>query len=335
MINYLPQKNIDYAKIAEYLKYSEIEQKYTNNGPVKRMLEKKLETLFELHSNKRVVCVCNGTAAMQLVMFLYRKQNINKWAIPAYTFPSAIVGNMFDVDILDISLDTYTIPIDDMVKYEGVILTNLFGTFSNIDEVVKICKDKNIKLVFDNAASPLSKYNGINICNFGDYCIGSLHHTKYIGCGEGGFVVCDKSEYDMLNVLCNFGFPNYTECMRFASNYKMSDIVAAFILNHIENFDLNKYLKVQTDLISGIGKENLFNYNDGVVYNSLPILFKNKIDISYYMDNEIVCNKYYKPLSLSALNSHYVYDRIINLPLHYDLSNEDINKIIKLTILLL
>jgi len=109
----------------------------------------------------------------------------------------------------------------------------------------------------------------------------------------------------------------------------MSDISSSFILAHIENFNLTKYLKIQDKMISEIGKENIFNYKKGVVYNSLRILFKHPIKIDSFINNKIIVNKYYKPLGDSFDNSTYIYKRIINLPLNENLSNKNIKKITK------
>ena len=328
-IEYLNNKIIDINDVCRYLNISKEHNHYTNNGPVKKILEEKLCQILELNESKKVLCLSNGTAAIQALMFLCKKHNINKWIIPAYTFPSAIVGNIFDVKIEDISLDSYTIDLEKAKDFDGMIITNLFGSFVDIYEFTSFCKNNNIKLVFDNAASPLSKYNGINICNFGDYCIGSLHHTKYMGYGEGGFIVCDKEDYEILESLTNFGFPNPKENMQFASNFKMSDVSAAFILAHINNFNKDNYLEIQNKMINEIGKDLLFNYNEGVIYNSMPILFKNPISIDFYRKNGVQVNKYYRPLLDNAKNSHHIYERIINLPLHTNLSDKDILKIKK------
>jgi len=326
MINYLSDKPIDLANISNYLSASKEAKKYTNGGPVKRLLEEKLEQLLCLDKSKKILCMCNGTAAMQAVMFLCKKNGIIKWALPSYTFPSAVVGNIFDVTVLDISKETYTLNLNEIKNYDGIIITNLFGTYGNIEQITNFCSENNITLLFDNAASPLSKCNGINICNFGDYCIGSLHHTKYLGYGEGGFIVCDENEYEILTDISNFGFPNYTENMQFASNYKMSDITAAFILDHVSNFNLQNYLNIQNKMISQIGKERLFNYTDGVVYNSLPILFDKPISREYFIDNGMMVNKYYQPI-VRFENSVWLYERMLNLPLHIELTDDDIDKI--------
>jgi len=329
MINYIGEKNINFEIIKTYLEISKKEKKYTNNGPIKNMLEKKLEDILQLN-NKKVLCVSNGTAALQSVMFLCKKKNIKTWAIPAYTFPSALVGNIFDVKIFDISKDTYTLDLNKIIDFDGVILTNLFGTYSNLEETVDFCKRWNIALVYDNAASPLSKYKGINICNFGDYCIGSLHHTKYLGYGEGGFVVCNKEEYNILNSLSNFGYPNYTELGNYSSNYKMSDISAAFILTHINSFNLKSYINIQNKLIKKIGKNNIFNYNDEVIYNSLPVLFTSPKNKEYFQNKNIIVNKYYYPLNENMKNANHIYERIINFPLHDTLTNKDITHMTKI-----
>ena len=67
--------------------------------------------------------------------------------------------------------------------------------------------EKNDKiLILDNASSPLSLLRGKNISTLGDATFGSLHHTKYLGFGEGGFAVIDSKNYRELNSITNFGF---------------------------------------------------------------------------------------------------------------------------------
>jgi len=331
MINYLSSKPINLYAVEKYLSISKMEQKYTNGGPVKRLLEQKLEQLLHLDASKKVLCVCNGTAAMQAVMFLCKKNGITKWALPSYTFPAAVVGNIFDVTVMDISKKTYTLDLNKIKNFHGIIITNLFGTCKDVEKITNFCLENNLTLIFDNAASPLSTYKGINICNFGDYCIGSLHHTKYLGYGEGGFIICNKNEYEILTDISNFGFPNYTENMQFASNYKMSDVAAAFILARISNFNISKYMEIQNKMISTIGEKHIFNYSSGVFYNSLPVLFEKPIKKKYFLDNDIVVNKYYQPI-LKNKNSTHLYNRMINLPLHEELNDTEIDRIANLVL---
>ncbi|MDP2685280.1 MAG: DegT/DnrJ/EryC1/StrS family aminotransferase [bacterium] len=332
MIPFLSQKQINYEQIAALLSESYAANHYTNNGPLKNKLELVLGKLFD--NDKLVLCCSNGTTALHAIMYLCTsKYNVKNWVTPAFTFPSCVVGHNFNIDILDIDPHTYTLPLnkDLLAKYDGVIITNLFGSYVNLSEWSEFCKDNNKILIFDNAASPLSMCDNNNICNFGDYVFGSLHHTKYLGFGEGGFIVCPKEDYNSLNSITNFGFNDKREYNVNSSNFKMSDVTAAFILNHISNYDLEAHIKNQDALVNGMADMKHvvpFNYKPQTVYNTFPVIFNKPISESYFYNLGIRAHKYYKPL-ISAEHANYLYDRIINFPLHLDLSCDEISHIIK------
>ena len=341
MISFLPRKKINYARIEHILSDSFEANHYTNNGPVKIRLEAYLENLFKIDRGKRVVCCSNGTVALHSILYLCNEKfDCKNWLTPAFTFPSCVVGagNEFKIDICDIDPNTYTLTLSQklFLEYDGTIITNLFGSFTNLPEWVKFCKKEGKILIFDNAASPLSLYNGVNICNFGDYSFGSLHHTKYLGFGEGGFIVCPQEDYDKLNSITNFGFffneTGFREFKRQSSNFKISDVSAAFILNHIETYSMDKHLKNQGRLVNGISKMQHvkpFNYKPGTVYNTFPVVFNQDIDESYFCDLGIKTHKYYQPIS-PLPNSMDIYNKIINFPLYADMSAKQIEHIINI-----
>lgn len=325
MINFIQEKKSNYTRIKELLSLSRGKKQYTNNGPVKELLEKKLHLLLSLKEDKCVLCCSNGTTALHILMcHCTNKYNVNKWVTPAFTFPSCVIGHNFNIDILDIDPNTYTLPLDEKVlgKYDGIIITNLFGTHSNIEKWNRYCNDTKKVLIFDNAASPLTIVNGINICNFGTYNFGSLHHTKYLGFGEGGFIVAPKEEYEKLSAITNFGFWGNREYEKLSSNFKMSDISAAFILDHIERYNLDNHIARQNrylDKIDKIDYVKSFNYSSGILYNTFPILFNKQISEDRFIEKDIQAHKYYNPL-LKLPHSTNLYNRIINLPLYSDLA---------------
>lgn len=337
MLKYIQQKNIDFKMLEEILKPCEKSNQYTNGGPVKKLLEKKLESILKIDKDRAVLCTNNGTAALQALYFFLKQKNKDlKIVTPAFTFPSAVVG-VDNVDILDIDHETYTIPfnIETINKYDVFVITNLFGTYpSNILQWVEWCKKLNKTLIFDNASSPLSAVNGVNICNLGDFSFGSLHHTKSIGFGEGGFIVLPKKLYNQFEQILCFGFRQRSLKRMFqknSSNLKMSDVAAASILQNIERYDINKHIENQALLINeleNISGLEVFNYSDGVVYGNMPIVYEKAMDIGIFRANNIEVQKYYYPLEPYE-NSLSLFDRMINIPLYADMNQQDIQRIIE------
>lgn len=336
MINYLQKKIIKENRITELLKKSSEINQFTNDGPVKRELEKILHFKLNLEEEKSVVCLSNGTTACHALMFLFQKKLKKKlkWAIPSFTFPSAVVGG-FNCKILDINLKTYTIDINDeaLKEVDGIILTNLFGTAIQMDEWERYAKSNNKILIFDNASSPLTTFKNKNICSYGDASFGSLHHTKFLGFGEGGFVVVSKEDYGAINQIANFGFTSQRIHHPLSSNYKMSEVSAAYSYMHIEEYDVEKHIKIQNFLVDGLKKRgiqifNIENLDCSYVLGNLPIIFEKNTHISEFRNLNIEANKYYKPLK-RLKNSIYLFDKIVNLPLHNSLLDYQLDLMIQ------
>jgi dTDP-4-amino-4,6-dideoxygalactose transaminase len=333
LINYVKNKKPNYENIQKILSLSEEKNHFTNNGPAKLKLEKFLHSFLKIDTNKKVLCVANGTLALHAINFYFKiKYGKIKWLTPAYTFPSSVIGGM-ETKILDINLNDYSFSKEEVQKekdYDGLIITNLFGTYPDIEYWESFCKQNNKILILDNASSPLSFYKDKNISNYGDFSFGSLHHTKIIGFGEGGFVVCPEEDYELLNSIVTFGFKGNRVHNENSSNYKMCDVQAAFILDHLMNFDLKKYLLIQKKFIDEINipGAKIFNKNDGVVYGNLPIMFDKPTDNLLFKDLGIDAYKYYLPLKPLS-NSMFLYQRMVNFPLNENLQDEEIEIIIK------
>ena len=339
MIKYIQNKSIDYDLLQNLLKDSTRINQFTNLGPAKLLLEEHLHNLLNLPPEKAVICSANGTLALHTLLFFYKKRNITKFASPSYTFPSCIVGG-FKTKIYDISLDNFSFdPLQEekiIAENDCLIITNLFGTYpKNLKSILKKCKDSDTLVILDNASSPLTKIDGKNLCCFGDASFGSLHHTKYLGFGEGGFIVIDRVHEEEINKIMGFGFSsksNKRTSESKSSNFKISDISSAAILQHLKTYDIQKHISNQNvfiDMIKTIKGVEIFNYTKNVVYGNLPIFYKQPIKIDFFRNNHIEAQKYYSPLKRHR-NSIFLYDRLINLPLHSKLSNFEIQKIVRI-----
>src|SRR5579864_7483417 len=182
IIDYVQKKIPNFEEIQNILQPSINTNYWSNNGPVKSQLESYLHKYLDLNDTKCVIAVSNATVGLHLLMMYYEYIHNTelKWISPSYTFPSVVVNNVKNVKLQDIDLDTYTINSDTLTEdFDGVIITNLFGTYpNNISHWIKFCSENNKILIFDNASSPLSRINDVNICNFGDSSIISFHPTK-------------------------------------------------------------------------------------------------------------------------------------------------------------
>jgi dTDP-4-amino-4,6-dideoxygalactose transaminase len=341
IVNYIEKKETNWNKVKEYLSLSETVNQFTNNGPVKSHLEEQVLSLIRVEKTfktiSKVLCVNNGTSACNMVMHHCenKKGGKIKWLSDNYTFPSILTGG-FDVKLCDYGDTLETLKKDK--KINGIILTYLFGaTPVNFKEIIDLCKEKRIYVVLDIASSPIVSQMEM-IGDGMSYYFGSFHHTKNLGFGEGGFIICDKEEYDSLLKISNFGFDIDRNYSLPSNNYKMSDISAAFILQRINKgddiimhtqYNFRRFIeKIQDNehvQIFGCEREN-----GNIMYGNIPLLFKRKVSTSEFRDLGIEANKYYKPLSKTPKSAD-LYDRIINLPLYPSLTDYQIYYMAEIT----
>jgi len=237
------QKPLGSERALELLQRSVKSKQFTNGGPVKHELETFLHRLLKLDEDHRVQMAASGTAALHALVGAYNilhKKRL-RWVTQAFTFPSSLLGPckgslVVDNDpvYLGPSLSALEATKD---EFDGVIVTNVFGTLVEMNIYVEWCKANGKILLFDNAATPLSFIDGSNTCNQGDGAIISFHETKALGRGEGGCVCIPHELYALVVRACNFGFKygqHVRQCHSEASNWRMSDIAAAFLYARLE-----------------------------------------------------------------------------------------------------
>ena len=227
--------------------------------------------------------------------------------------------------------------------FDGIIVTNCFGASTNILLYEQFCNENNKILLFDNAASSFTYYQNKSLLNYGVGSMVSLHHTKPIGFGEGGFIVFKKHLLESMEKIICFG---YTQSDRFsynihANNYKMSEIACIYIddylsnLQHIREHHI-KMMKYFDDSIikNGLSSKvsllkNFSTYEDSLM-STVPIIFTSKQNVDIFAKNNIEAKKYYYPLDRSSVKANDLFDRIICLPLNTETTFEIVDLYIRL-----
>ena len=82
-------------------------------------------------------------------------------------------------------------------KTKAVVVVDLLGNMPEWDEIIELCKSKNIKIIEDAAEGIGATYKGRQAGNFGDISLFSFNATKLIMSGQGGAVCTNDPElYD-------------------------------------------------------------------------------------------------------------------------------------------
>tara|TARA_B100000767_G_scaffold115657_1_gene110378 strand:- start:1816 stop:3042 length:1227 start_codon:yes stop_codon:yes gene_type:complete len=114
--------------------------------------------------------------------------------------------------LIDVDLQSYSINLDIIKKNitkktKAIMMINVLGNCSEIDEIQKFARAKNLYLIEDNCESLGSKYKNKYLGSYGDFSSFSFYYSHQITSGEGGMIACKKKEdYDLLKTLRAHGW---------------------------------------------------------------------------------------------------------------------------------
>ena len=230
----------------------------------------------------------------------------------------------------------------------GIMPIHVFGNPCNIDEIEKIAKTYNLKIIYDAAHAIGSLYKGKSVLQYGDISATSLHATKILNSGEGGGCSTLDSELNKkLKRIRFFGHnDDKSDIIEDGFNGKMTEVHAALGLANIKYYEKvlidrrNKYIYYKTNLDN---TEIRFqkNINGETNHSYFPIIFKSEKKLlsiqEKIRERNIFPRRYFYPSvnmftkilnRQSALISENISKKILCLPLYYSLDIEDMNIII-------
>ena len=221
----------------------------TNNGPLVKLLEKRLAKYLNV---KNIVLVSNGTVALELA---YRTLGIEGSAITSpFSFvatSSSLVTNGIKPIFADIDSKSFNININNIEKLikedtSVIVPVHVFGNSCDVEKIDTIAKKNNLKVVYDAAHAFGVKFKDKSILNYGDISTLSFHATKIFHTIEGGaLIINDDSLVEKARYLINFGIKNREEIPELGINAKMNEFEAAMglcVLDDINELNLKRSL---------------------------------------------------------------------------------------------
>ena len=127
-------------------------------------------------------------------------------------------------------------------KTKAVIAVHLFGQCANLDEIARICKEKNLLLVEDCAQCIGADYQGKRAGSWGDFGGFSFYPTKNLAAaGDAGLITAKTEEHaKTLRMLRHHGSRQTYLHERVGWNSRLDELQAAVLrvkLKHLEGFN--------------------------------------------------------------------------------------------------
>lgn len=334
----------------------------TNMGPKHKQLQREL---CEYLGVEHIDLFTNGHMAIELTLQALNLQG--EVITTPFTFAStthAIVRNGLTPVFCDIDPVTFTM---DPEKLERLITdrtcailpVHVYGNACNIEEIDRIARQYELKVVYDAAHAFGETYKGRGIGSFGDASCFSFHATKAFNTVEGGAVCFHEEKLGaILYDLKNFGIHGPEEVSAVGANAKMNELCAAMGLCNLRHLDteIAKRKRVVERYRSHLeGVEGIqLNANQPDVksnYAYFPVIFDETVfgasraDVFDALASQgIGARKYFYPLTNSFSAFHGAYDvfqtpialhvskRVLTLPLYADLALEDVDQICEIVL---
>lgn len=236
-------------------------------------------------------------------------------------------------------------------KTRAILVTNLYGQASKLDEIKVIADRNNLYLIEDCAQSHFSKYNNKFTGTFGEMGFFSFYPTKNLGAfGDGGAIITNNSFYaKRIRILRNYGSDQKYHNLEVGVNSRLDEIQAGLLsikLKHMPEI-VNERRKIANIYLTKI-KNPLIKLpeiaeNATHVWHLFVIRTKNRNNFQEYMkQNSIVTDIHYPiPPHLSKAYEYLNYkkgnfpiaeafsDTLLSIPLYNNMNIEEIEYIIK------
>lgn len=313
--------------------------------------------------SKYAYAVSSGTAALHVAYLSVLKPG-DEIIVPAFTFIATAAAAVFanaKLIFADIDPETLTISIEDVKRKitqqtKAIAPVHLFGNAADMDALKKIASEHGLLLISDIAQAHRTIIGSKDVGSFDDLNCYSFYPTKNMTTTEGGMVTTNNEElYLKGKMLRSHGQAEKYYHTSLGLNYRLTDVAAAIGLKQLKKLDENivKRRKNASFLSEEIAKIN------GI---QVPIT-RNDVEHSFHQYSilldlaEFRCSRdeFVKAIKMENVGCavHYpipltkqpafkematgcpvaedAAERILSLPVHPHLSQDDLHCIVKAT----
>lgn len=240
----------DADALLPYLRRIDESRHYSNFGPLLREFEARLSSRFE--ANAQVVTCVNATQALTLTLQSLDLPKSSLVAMPAYTFVAtahAVVAAGLTPWFLDVDSDDWMLRPETVRnalatapgQVSAVVPVAAFGAMPDLEGWKSFRDDTGLAVLLDAAAAFDQAHDA------GLPTIVSLHATKVIGIGEGGFLATrDTGLAARVRQLTTFGFQGSRIAEIAATNAKLGEHASAIGLAALDNWDADRLQYLRT-----------------------------------------------------------------------------------------
>lgn len=325
----------------------------------------------KFNSNK-ILLTTSGTSALEMAAILLDIKDGDEVIMPSYTFVStADAFVMVGAKVIFVDVNPKTMNIDEneiekaiTSKTKAIVVVHYAGISPDMDKIMKIAKEYNLKVVEDAAQGFMAKYKEKYLGTIGDLGCYSFHETKNYSMGEGGAIsINDSKLIERAEIIREKGtnrnkffrgeIDKYT-WVDYGSSYLPSELNCAYLYpqlkkaDEINNIRLSAWNYYANNLkeLEEKGKIEIqylpeySKHNAHMFYIKTKNLEERTELIKYLKENGIQAVFHYIPLHTSPAGKKFgVFhgedkyttiesERLVRLPMYYELTRKDQDEVI-------
>jgi dTDP-4-amino-4,6-dideoxygalactose transaminase len=229
---------------------------------------KRCHQWLESHTGSAKVLLTHScTAALEMSSLLLNIQPGDEIIMPSYTFVST--ANAFVLRggvpvFVDIRPDTLNIDenlIADAIteRTKAIVPVHYAGVSCEMDTILPIAKQHNIKIVEDAAQGVMSTYKGRALGSIGDLGAYSFHETKNVISGEGGCILINDPSLSLQAEIIREKGTNRTQFFRgHVDKYTWQDVGSSFLPGEL----ISAFLWAQLEVAEQITQQRIDIWNE-------------------------------------------------------------------------
>ncbi len=313
----------------------------------------------EYQKVKYCLGVGNGTDGLEIVLEALKLPKNSEVIVPANSFIStaeAVTRSGHKVVFCDCDKENYTISISSLKSKitnntKAIMAVHLYGHPCDMDEILAVAKEFNLKVVEDCAQSHGAEYKGRRVGSIGDAGVFSFYPGKNLGAyGDGGAIVTNNEEIvKKSRMIANHGRIEKYDHEFEGRNSRLDGLQAAILsvkLKHLDNW-IDKRLKIANYYIEHLKditglvlpkKESWAKQ----VYHLFVIRVKKRNELQQYLKENFIQTGIHYPISLPKLKAYSYtnqatedffankYDNeLLSLPIGEHLQENEITSVVK------
>ena len=336
----------------------------TNNGQFHQQLERELAKYLGV---PYVSLFTNGT--LPLLTALQAMRVTGEVITTPYSFVatthciwwSGCKPVFVDIDPATGNIDPDKIEAAITPKTTAIMPVHVYGKPCDTKRIQEIADKYGLKVIYDAAHAFGVKVDGESILNAGDMSTLSVHATKVYNTLEGGAMVMhDEVTKKRIDYLKNFGFAGETEVIAPGINSKVDEVRAAYGILNLRQVDAAIEARHQV----AIKYREALRSVDGVTFmEDMPGVQHNYSYFPIFIDAEkygmtrdelyfkmraanVLGRRYFYPLisefstyrglpsasKENLPNAHKMANSVICLPMHHELSDVDVERVLNLIV---